>query len=50
MALNDEGNVRRRLSDYARPVLHRAVDKLETSRLLKHEVAYQRKFSDLLKL
>ena len=25
MALNDEGNVRRRLSDYARPVLQRPV-------------------------
>ncbi|CAA6659793.1 unnamed protein product [Spirodela intermedia] len=28
MALNDEGNVRRRLSDYARPVLQRPVTRI----------------------
>ena len=28
MALNDEGNVRRRLSDYARPVLQRRVTRI----------------------
>ena len=28
MALNDEGNVRRRLSDYARPVLQRLVTRI----------------------
>ena len=28
MALNDEGNIRRRLSDYARPVLQRPVTRI----------------------
>ena len=28
MALNDEGNVRRRLSDYARPILQRPVTRI----------------------
>ena len=31
MALNDEGNVRRCLSDYARPVLQRHVTRIHTS-------------------
>ena len=28
MALNDEGNVRRRLSDYARPILQRPITRI----------------------
>ena len=31
MALNDEGNVRRRLSDYARHVLQRPVTRINTA-------------------
>ena len=31
MALNDEGNVRRRLSDYPRPILQRPVTRIHAS-------------------